>query len=218
MTPTGYSTSNPELEVAAVEFGVIEADDEFDATVVCSPASGSVFTAFSTTVTCVATDGNGLTAEKSFTVSIATANAPTFTASVSENAQGKIEKEATSAPRTMVEFMAPVARDALTPSHQLDVTCTPGSGSLFTMGTTEVVCHTADAGGKVRSIAAASSLLPSKKRACLCPRARSLSLSLTHSCAAHDAMLCALCSCACLTLNRERTTHLMSSSQTPSSL
>ena len=151
VTPTGYSTTHPQLEVATVQFGPFVATDEFGgATVACTPESGSVFEAHSTTVQCVATDRSGLTARESFTVSIATANAPTFTASSSVNAQGRIEQEADSAPGTAVTFELPVARDALTPSHQLDVTCTPASGSRFEKGRTEVICNTQDAGGKVR--------------------------------------------------------------------
>ena len=148
VTPTGYSTTHPQLEVATVQFGPFVATDEFGgATVACTPESGSVFEAHSTTVQCVATDRSGLTARESFTVSIATANAPTFTASVSVNAQSKIEKEATSAPRTMVEFMAPVAMSAF--GQQLIVTCTPSSPAMFEKRTTQVVCDTKDAGGKV---------------------------------------------------------------------
>ena len=69
--PPDFVTENQRPCGATVEF-TVTAQDECDGpvTVVCTPASGSLFPAGPTTVHCVATDASGNSAECNFTVTV----------------------------------------------------------------------------------------------------------------------------------------------------
>ena len=107
--------------------------------VVCSPPSGSSFAIGTTTVTCVATDGGGLTTTCSFTVTVndieriavfCPANV-TVTASAGQCSP-------------VVNFSSPTAIDNCPGSS---VSCAPPSGSAFPLGVTSVLCTAVDAKG-----------------------------------------------------------------------
>lgn len=99
-------------------------------TPICSPASGSLFPAGTTTVTCNVNDGNKNSASCQFTVtvSVCTISCPAnITTSNSPNLCG-----------AAVTF-TPVTTGGACGT----VTCTPASGSFFAKGTTTVTCTTA---------------------------------------------------------------------------
>ncbi len=108
--------------------------------VVCSPASGSVFALGETAVQCSAQDAAGNTSNGSFTVTVQDTIAPVLTL------PGNITGEATSAAGRVVTFTA-TATDAAPTSPAVD--CTPASGSTFAVGDTVVTCAAADAAGNV---------------------------------------------------------------------
>jgi len=74
--------TEPGLCSAVVNFEVTATDDCGDPAVVCVPPSGSVFPKGTTTVTCTATDSDGLTAECSFDVTIEDSEAPQVTSAL----------------------------------------------------------------------------------------------------------------------------------------
>lgn len=109
----------------------------------CTPASGSYFPVGNDTVMCSATDnwGNQATPEI-FTVSVLLPPdvTPPVISPVSD-----ISVQSTSASGIVVTFATPTAtddRDGTDP-----VSCTPASGSTFTIGTTTVTCTATDAAG-----------------------------------------------------------------------
>ncbi|MBI3654219.1 MAG: HYR domain-containing protein [Acidobacteria bacterium] len=100
-------------------------------TPVCSPASGSTFTAGTTTVTCTATDAAGNQGSCTFTVMVNAACSLTCPANITKvndaNQCGAVTTYA--APTTMGSCGT--------------VTCSPASGAFFSKGTTTVTCTTA---------------------------------------------------------------------------
>jgi len=99
-------------------------------TPICSPASGSLFPAGTTTVSCNVSDGSSNMASCQFTVtvSVCTISCPmNITTSNSPNLCGAV-----------VTFTPTTSGGACG-----TVTCTPSSGSLFPKGTTTVTCTTA---------------------------------------------------------------------------
>jgi uncharacterized repeat protein (TIGR01451 family) len=107
--------------------------------VVCSPPSGSDFAIGTTTVTCVATDGGGLTATCSFTVTVSDFErvAVFCPANVSVAASA-----GNCSP--VVNYSAPTVIDNCPGAN---VSCAPASGSSFPLGVTSVVCTAVDAKG-----------------------------------------------------------------------
>ncbi len=103
-------------------------------TVVCVPASGSIFPIGDTTVTCTATDDNNNSKSGTFTVTV-TNNAPTFAPPSS------ITTEATSANGAVVSFTAE-GNDL--EEGTLQAVCAPASGSTFPLGATTVSCTVTD--------------------------------------------------------------------------
>jgi hypothetical protein len=103
----------------------------------CTPASGSTFSLdTSTIVTCSATDAHGNTASNSFTVTVVDTTPPTL------NLPANITTPATGNSKATVSFTA-TATDLVDGS--VPVTCTPASGSEFSVGTTTVNCSATDA-------------------------------------------------------------------------
>jgi hypothetical protein len=108
----------------------------------CTPASGTKFSLGDTTVTCNAKDAAGNEATPTtFKVTVSDTTAPALTVPSSA-----VEVEATGANGATVNFASQVsANDAVDPSPQ--VTCTPASGTVFALGTTQVGCKAKDAAG-----------------------------------------------------------------------
>jgi hypothetical protein len=125
---TGEATSGAGR---AVSFTVTATDN---ATILCSPASGSTFPLGTTQVTCSATTAGGTSAD-SFNVTIIDTTPPALTL------PGTINKGATSPAGAVVTFSA-TAVDLVDGSTS--VFCNPPSGSLFPIGTTVVQCNASD--------------------------------------------------------------------------
>jgi hypothetical protein len=111
--------------------------------VTCVPASGSTFAIGSTTVNCSATDAHNNTAHGSFTVTVTPS---TDTTPPVVRVPANITRKAKAPEGDIVHFNATAHDkvDGVTP-----VTCTPPSGSLFPIGTTQVTCTSTDAHGNV---------------------------------------------------------------------
>jgi HYR domain/WD40-like Beta Propeller Repeat len=110
----------------------------------CSPASGSTFAIGTTTVNCSATDAANNTANGSFTVKVQDTTGPNIT-----NVPSDITTDATSSAGATVNFTKPTATDAV--DGDRTVSCSPASGSLFPIGTTQVNCSAADVAGNQAS-------------------------------------------------------------------
>jgi hypothetical protein len=104
----------------------------------CSPTSGSTFAFGSATVTCSATDSHGNTGSATFTVTVQDTTPPVLTgvpAPILVEADGPLGSRAT--------FTNPTASDVV--DGGVPVNCSPGSNSLFGLGTTTVTCTATDA-------------------------------------------------------------------------
>jgi hypothetical protein len=107
----------------------------------CSPGSGSTFPIGSTTVTCSATDAHQNTGSGTFTLTVRDTTAPT----IASHANMAVFTTTSSSPGTTVTYTAPTAADIVDGS--VAVSCSPASGSTFTLGTTTVTCSATDAHG-----------------------------------------------------------------------
>ncbi|MCC6756188.1 MAG: HYR domain-containing protein, partial [Solirubrobacterales bacterium] len=109
--------------------------DPFSAT--CSPASGALFDFGETTVTCNASDlaGNAATAT-TFPVTVQDTTGPVIAD------KDDVTAEATSASGANVTYTSPATTDAV--DGPGTASCTPVSGSLFAIGSTEVTCTATD--------------------------------------------------------------------------
>ncbi len=120
------------------------ATDVVDGTVSvsCTPGSGSAFSVGVHTVTCAAADvrGNDVTAELTITV--------TDTTEPMVMVPEDITAEATGSDGAVVDFSA-TASDIV--DGDVTPSCTPGPGSTFTLGTTEVECSAIDVAGNTGS-------------------------------------------------------------------
>ncbi|HEX3579398.1 MAG TPA: HYR domain-containing protein [Thermoanaerobaculia bacterium] len=116
---------------AAVTYTVTATDN---ATVVCTPASGSTFALGTTTVNCSATASTGTTSG-SFSVTVRDTTPPTITAP-------NVTAEATGPSGAAVTYSA-TATDLVDGS--VAVSCDHASGSTFPLGTTTVQCTATDA-------------------------------------------------------------------------
>jgi len=128
---------------AVVTF-VASANDAVDGIVpvTCTPRPGSVFPFGATTVTCRATDSQGNSASRSFTVTVDDTAAPVL------NLPGTVNAPATGPNGASVSFSVS-ARDAV--DGPVAVTCTPRSGSVFALGSTTVTCRASDSRGNQAS-------------------------------------------------------------------
>ncbi len=106
--------------------------------VACAPTSGSTFPLGTTAVNCSATDKAGNTVSQSFLVSVRDTAAPVISVPDGVNAQ------ATSAAGAPVTFNT-TASDVV--DGALSVSCTPRSGSQFSIGQTTVTCRVTDNAG-----------------------------------------------------------------------
>ena len=131
---------------ATVTYASIRATDRVSANVLvsCSPASGTVFGLGETRVSCEARDAAGNHAGASFVVTVVDTTAPVF-ASVAD-----VTAAATSAGGAAVGYPAVKATD--TASANVEVTCSPPSGSVFPVGQTTVSCTARDAAGNSAAV------------------------------------------------------------------
>ena len=109
----------------------------------CAPQGGSLFPLGTTTVTCVAMDRAGNSAQAGFTVSVA--QTPLLAPPVLHLPR-PIRAEATSRAGARVVYTAS-ATDALFPRRSVPIVCTPPSGATFRLGLTIVACSASDARG-----------------------------------------------------------------------
>ena len=115
-----------------------------DATLTCTPASGSTFALGTTTVTCTATKTTGETSTASFTVTVVDTTPPAFTVSPDP----PIIAEATGPTGAQVTYT--VTATDLVDGPVTPVTCTPVSGSAFLLDKdTLVQCTATDSRGNV---------------------------------------------------------------------
>jgi hypothetical protein len=125
---------------ATASWATPTANDVVDGTVSvgCTPVSGSTFTLGSTTVTCSATDAHSNTASSSFTVTVRDTTPPTISGTPANQII-----EATGPTGAVVTYTAPTADDVV--DGTVTASCTPVSGSTFTLGSTTVTCSATDA-------------------------------------------------------------------------
>lgn len=105
-------------------------------TAVCTPSSGSTFSLGTTQVTCSATDSHSNTASSTFNIIVSDVGTPVL--SLPEN----IVMEATGPDGSAVTFNA-TASD-IGDATSTAVSCTPASGSVFSLGGTTVSCNSQD--------------------------------------------------------------------------
>jgi hypothetical protein len=113
----------------------------------CVPPSGNRFALGHTTVTCSVADSAGNVGRASFTVTVVDTAAPAVTAP-GGGSLADVTVTATSAAGARVAFTVganDIVDGTLTP------VCTPASGSLFAVGTTQVTCTAADESGNAGS-------------------------------------------------------------------
>ncbi len=115
------------------------AKDEYNVSVpvLCTPVSGSLFPIGNTTVNCNATDIYGNTANASFRVTENPGTTPPTISGISNIT------DTTANPLGATEIYTPTATDEY--GQLVNVSCTPVSGSLFPIGTTQVNCTATDA-------------------------------------------------------------------------
>lgn len=124
---------------AAVSFNATASDaQDGPLNPTCTPASGSIFPLGSTQVDCSVTDSGGLTTSGIFVVTVVDTTAPSIAP------HDPVTAEATSADGAVVNYDNPTASDLVGP---VQVTCAPESGSLFSLGSTQVTCTATDAHG-----------------------------------------------------------------------
>ncbi len=141
LTVPGDMTSEATGPGGAVVTYTATASDNVDPnpTVSCAPPSGSTFPITTTTVSCTAKDSSGNTsAPKTFTITVRDTTPPTVTV------PGDITQEASGANGAAVSYSAS-ASDIV--SGNITPTCTPGSGSVFPIATTNVTCTATDGKG-----------------------------------------------------------------------
>jgi len=141
--PADISRTSPSTAGVAVAFAAT-ARDAVDGSMAptCTPASGSTFRVGTTTVRCTATDRAGNTGSAAFRVTVRT----TDTAPPALSLPSALTRAATSPSGAPVTYTA-TARDAVDGS--IAPTCTPASGSVFSVGTTPVWCLARDSSGNV---------------------------------------------------------------------
>jgi hypothetical protein len=121
----------------AVEYSVTATDRGAPVPVTCTPKSGSRFALGTTVVTCVAYDGRGNVAQKTFNVLVQDKVAPVWS-----SIPTGIVIFATSTAGATVTYTPPVATDAI--DGVRPVSCNRASGALYPPGQTTVTCTAAD--------------------------------------------------------------------------
>ena len=130
--------------VAIVTYTAIASDNDplFDPnSVACSPASGSAFSIGSTPVSCTATDPSGNSFENMFTVTIQDNIGPMISDPPDIDAFLDASGTAT------VTYAAPAVTDNDPDFPPTTASCSPASGSAFSLGETIVTCTATDPSG-----------------------------------------------------------------------
>lgn len=109
--------------------------------VTCSPPSGSTFGFGTTTVNCSASDTSGNTRNGSFAVTVRDTTAPFI------GLPSGITEQAEDTSGAEISFFVSAFDSVDGPRP---VSCSPASGSLFSVGTTTVQCSTSDTRGNTR--------------------------------------------------------------------
>ena len=110
--------------------------------VICLPASGSLFPVGTTTVSCSAVDAHGNEATGDLTITITDTTAPVVTV------PDDITLEATGPDGATANFAANVSADDVVDGSVVS-DCDPASGSTFPLGTTTVTCTATDVAGNL---------------------------------------------------------------------
>lgn len=110
----------------------------------CDRPSGSVFPIGINRVTCTARDNTGNVTNESFTITVKAPAPP-----VLSGVPGDLRVQATSPAGAVASWISPTATDASGAS--LPVTCTPGSDSVFPLGSTTVTCSATDQYAQITS-------------------------------------------------------------------
>jgi hypothetical protein len=136
MLPANITAEATGPSGAAVSYSA-SANDLVDGAVAvnCSPVSGSTFALGTTVVNCSATDAHSNTATGSFNVTVQDTTAPALTL------PANITAFATGNSSAIVTYSAS-ANDLV--DGAVAVSCTPASGSSFSVGTTTVNCSATD--------------------------------------------------------------------------
>jgi HYR domain. len=133
----------------------------------CGPASGSAFAIGTTTVNCSAADAAGNKADGSFGVTVADTIGPAFSGVPADR-----QIEANGPAGSIVNYTPPTANDA-TDGPEV-VTCTPESGSTFSLGTTTVTCHASDTRGNTSAASFSVSVVDTTKPTLIVPADRAV--------------------------------------------
>jgi len=105
----------------------------------CAPSSGSLFSVGSTSVNCVASDSQGATTTRSFTVEVKDTNPPTIAS------HGSVSVQATSDSGALVTYTNPTTSDIVDGTGT--AYCSLESGKQFKIGDTTVTCTATDSHG-----------------------------------------------------------------------
>jgi hypothetical protein len=107
----------------------------------CDPRSGRFFTIGSRDVTCKITDSNGGADKGTFTLVV---KPPPDTTTPDLKGPRRVSKTTSSTEGTEVDFTVTASDDR---DGSVPVTCEPGPGSVFEVGTTNVICTARDNAG-----------------------------------------------------------------------
>jgi hypothetical protein len=108
-----------------------------DVAIVCTPPSGSTFAIATTHVHCTATDDHGNHSEGGFNVTVQDTTPPNIAPHAKVTAISLANSSA------VVTYTNPTATDLV--DGLVTVTCAPGSGSTFAVGSSTVTCKAKDA-------------------------------------------------------------------------
>jgi hypothetical protein len=138
--PPGMTVECESPEGAIVDYPPPVANDACDGQppVACTPGPRSLFPPGPTEVSCTSTDASGNTIQCSFVVTVVDTTPPAIACPL------PMMVECAAPGGTRVDFTV-TATDRCDPAPQ--VTCSPPSGSLFTLGQTTVDCTARDASG-----------------------------------------------------------------------
>jgi hypothetical protein len=139
LSPTTADATGPGGANVSYSVGVGD-DTDPSPSVSCSPSSGSLFPIGTTTIDCTATDVDGESSSASFGLTVRDATNPVL------SVPGDVTTEATGPGGASVSFSA-----SATDWSSVGVSCSPGSGSTFPLGTTTVNCTATDSQGNSSS-------------------------------------------------------------------
>lgn len=142
--PANITQSNDPGSCSAVVTYSVSASGTPAPTVTCTPPSGNSFPIGTTTVNCTATNGIGNSASCSFTVTVNDAEAPVVTCPASI-----IANTAPGVCTAVVTYSATATDNC----PGVTVSCSPPSGTTFSLGTTTVTCTATDAASNTSSCA-----------------------------------------------------------------